>query len=135
MKIRLSLICAFIALFAFVAFAADVSGKWTSEQQGRDGNTVTITWTLKQDGEKLSGTMAGGRGGDVQISDGKVSGNDVSFKVVRETPNGNFTTKYTGTVSGTEMKLKLEREGGGGGGGKGGGKGGPSEITLKKSTT
>ena len=105
MKLRLAmLLCALAAM----VFAADVTGKWTFEQQGRQGNTTTVTMNLKADGSNLTGTVSGGRGGDVQISDGKVDGSNVSFNVVREFQGNSFTTKYSGTVSGDELKLKIE---------------------------
>jgi len=124
MKLRLALLSCALAV---VALAADVSGKWSWEQQGRNG-TQTATMTLKADGSSLTGTVSGGRGGDAEISDGKVDGNNVSFKVVREFNGNKIVQVYTGTVSGDEMKLKIEVEGGGGG------KMGPREVTAKRST-
>jgi phage head maturation protease len=124
MKLRLVLLSCVLAV---AALAADVSGKWSWEQQGRNG-AQTVTLTLKADGSTLTGTLAGGRGGDVEISDGKIDGSNVSFKVVREVQGNKFTTNYTGTVSGEEMKLKMETEG------MPAGKGGPREVTAKKST-
>ena len=60
---------------------------------------------------KLTGTMTGGgRGGaptPIEITDGKVDGDKVSFTVKRETQNGPMETKYNGTVSGDELKLKF----------------------------
>ena len=45
-----------------------------------------------------------GRGGAAptasEITDGKVDGNNVTFAVKRDTPNGPMETKYTGTISG-----------------------------------
>ena len=120
MKLRLALLSCLVAV---VAFAADVTGKWTYEMQGRNG-PMTATMNLKADGAKLTGTVSG-RGGDTEIQDGKVDGNNVSFTVTRETPNGKFTTKYSGTVSGDEIKFKIETEGGQG-------KGGPREVTAKR---
>ena len=61
----------------------DVTGtwKWTVE---RNGNTIETTLKLKQDGEKLTGTMSGRQGSnDIEIEDGKVAGDAVSFKVTR----------------------------------------------------
>src|SRR5882757_4899442 len=66
---------------AFVASAADVTGKWTYEAPGRGGGAGTpASITLKADGAKLTGTVSGGmmgRGGgggaapaDVEISNG-----------------------------------------------------------------
>ena len=123
MKLRLVLLSCVLAV---AALAADVSGKWTYETQGRNG-AQTVTLTLKADGGSLTGTMAGGRGGDVEISEGKVDGNNVSFKVVREMQGNKLVMNYTGTVSGEEMKLKIEREGAPAGKG-------PTEVTAKKST-
>ena len=120
-------------VFAFAALAADVTGKWTYEQPGRGGNPGRpTTITLKQDGAKLTGSVPGmGRGGaDVppsEITDGKVDGNMVSFSVTREFNGNKMVTKYEGTVSGDEMKLKITRDT----------QNGPqtNEVTAKKSTT
>jgi hypothetical protein len=120
MKLRLALLS---CLVAAVAFAADVTGKWTYETQGRNG-PMTQTMNLKADGAKLTGTVSG-RGGDTEIQDGKVDGNNVSFNVVREFQGNKMTQKYTGTLSGDELKLKIETEGGQG-------KGGPREVTAKR---
>jgi hypothetical protein len=84
---------------------------------------MTQTLNLKQDGGSLSGTLTGGRGGEVQISDGKVDGSNVSFNVVREFQGNKVTIKYTGVMSGDELKLTIET-------GRG-----PQEVTAKRSTT
>ena len=114
---------------SFALMAADVTGKWVAEQPGRNGGPPRQTvFQLKADGAKLTGTMlgGGGRGGaptPVEITDGKVDGDKVSFTVKRETPNGAMETKYNGTVSGDELKLKFE------------GRGGEMEMVAKRSTT
>ena len=121
-------------VFAFAVMAADVTGKWTFEQPGRGGNPGRpVTITLKQDGAKLTGSVPGmGRGGDAppppaEVTDGKVEGDKVSFTVKREFNGNTMVTKYEGTVSGDEMKLKITRDT----------QNGPqtSEVTAKKSTT
>src|SRR5579862_3424372 len=118
MKKYLVVPMALLAL-TLVASAADIDGKWTREQAGRGGGTPTVqTLTLKSSGDKLTGTMDGGRGGPLEISEGKVTGNMVSFKTVRDAGDkGKIETTYTGTVSATELKLTPM---GGFGGGKGG---------------
>ena len=65
----------------------DPAGTWTWSAPGRDGNTREVTLKLKLDGEKLTGTISG-RQNDSPIEDAKISGDDISFKVVREF-NGN----------------------------------------------
>ena len=44
---------------ATLLLAADPTGTWTGDQPGRDGNTYNITFKLKADGGKLTGTMGG----------------------------------------------------------------------------
>ena len=111
------------------ALAAEIDGKWTAEVEGRRG-TVTQTLSLTSSGNNLTGSLEGGRGNAVDISDGKLDGNKVSFKVVREFNGNQFTQQYTGTLSDAgELNLTVSmsgggRRGGGGGGGFGGGKGG-----------
>src|SRR5690348_1137646 len=67
MKIRLALLT---CILAAVTWAADVTGKWTAQVPGRNGNTREVTMNFKADGDKLTGTM-GGQRGDAEISDGK----------------------------------------------------------------
>ena len=54
-----------------------------------------------------------------------VTGDAISFTVVRQGGRGEIKELYKGTVAGTEMKLTRSREGGGRGGG-------PTEIVAKK---
>jgi hypothetical protein len=95
--------------------AADASGTWTWSTPGRDGGEARkSTLKLKVEGEKLTGTMsAPGRDGqsrNIEISDGKIKGDDISFAVVREINGNKFTAKYSGKVSGDSIKGKVETE-------------------------
>jgi hypothetical protein len=118
MKNRLVSLFALLTLACVVALAADVSGKWTSDAGGKGGPQ---TFTLKQSGSTLTGTVEGGRGGPVDISNGKVDGNNVAFEVTRDMGDkGKFTTKYSGTVDGGTMKLSADN-------GRG-----PRDVTLTK---
>lgn len=101
---------------ALVALAADaVTGKWVYEQAGRDGTPRPTTLDLKADGAKLTGTVGGGRGEPMPIANGKVDGSNVTFDVTREFNGNSMTTKYAGSVAGSEMKLKITMPGRGGG--------------------
>ena len=129
-KIVFSLIAVF-GVCAIAAFAADVTGKWVAQVPGRDGTPQEMTFDLKQAGETLTGTVSGGmgrRGGGEapEISEGKVSGDSISFVVVRSFNGNERRTSYKGTVSGSEMKLTEERPGRGGDGVQ------TREITAKK---
>lgn len=139
---RLATLLAGFSLGALLA--AGVDGKWSGERkiQTPDGEerTLTTTLELKSDGSALTGKMSAGPRGDVDIQDGKVDGNKITFTTQMSTPRGDFTVNWEGTVSGDEMTLT--RQGGPGGGrgpreggkgprgGKGPGFGGP--LTLKR---
>ena len=119
--------------FAFAAAAADVTGKWVFEQAGRQGgNPVKVTLTLKAEGNNLTGTVSRpGRDGNAMespISEGKIDGNNISFKAAAGGRGGQAPpAEYTGTVSGDEIKLKINRQT----------QNGPqtTEVTAKKATT
>jgi hypothetical protein len=84
----------------------DVTGSWTWSFQGRNGNTMTSTLTLKQDGDKITGSMSG-RGKPTDISDAKLSGDDLTFKVTRTRNDGStMTIDYEGKVTADEIKGK-----------------------------
>jgi hypothetical protein len=97
---------------AFSLWAADPTGKWTAEMQGPGGNTRTVTMNLKADGSKLTGTVSGGRGGEAEISDGKVDGNDLSFSVLREFNGNKMTSTYKGKLEGDVIHFNMKMEGG-----------------------
>jgi len=92
---KLISLCALFALSTVMALAADVTGTWKGEAGGRGGPP---TFNLKQSGETLTGTSVG-RGGETEISNGKVDGDKVYFEVTRDMGDkGKYTAKYSGTV-------------------------------------
>jgi hypothetical protein len=108
---RLLWAIALAAVLALTAFAADPTGKWTAQFPGRDGQTMTSNLTLKADGATLTGTISG-RQGDNPISEGKISGDDISFVVVRNMGDQQMKMQYKGTVAGDEIKMTMQfREG------------------------
>ena len=110
MKKTVVLLITLLALTCATVFAADVTGKWTSEATGKGGPQ---TYDLKQSGSTLTGTVQGGRGGPIEIQNGKVDGDKVSFDVTRQGRDGNsMTIHYTGTVSGNSITLSFEAGGG-----------------------
>jgi hypothetical protein len=111
----LALLC-----ITFVASAADVTGKWTGEiTTGRGPQPFNIE--LKQAGSALTGTITGGRGGDVPIADGKVDGNTITFSTTVAGRDGTPNKQtYTGKVGADS--IEFTREGGRG----------PVTFTVKK---
>ena len=90
-------------LMTVCAFAADVTGKWKSNVKSPDGQEMEITFNLKQDGETLGGTAEGPMG-EMKITEGSVKGDAVQFTVETD----QFKVVHKGTVSGDEIKLKVE---------------------------
>jgi hypothetical protein len=111
---------ALAALTLWVSFAADIDGKWTGQVEGRNG-PQTQTLMLKADGNALTGSVEGGRGGPVEISNGTIDGANVSFTVVRQFGDNKITQQYKGTLSGGDLKLTVS-----------GGRGEPREVAYKK---
>lgn len=114
MKVRVwACALALCALFAVAASAADISGKWTAQVPGRGGETRETSFNFKVDGDKLSGTMSGPQGNEIAISDGKVSGDSISFSTTMSMGGNEVKLLFKGKVSGSEIKFTREREGGG----------------------
>ncbi|MGE5568588.1 MAG: hypothetical protein ACM3S5_06065 [Rhodospirillales bacterium] len=99
-----------LTLAAGMALAADVTGTWKASMPGRDGATMETTFNLKAEGNTLTGAVVTQRG-ETPISDGKISGNTISFKVKREFGGNEMIMLYEGVVSGNEIKFKTTREG------------------------
>ena len=110
-----------IAALSAVVLAADVTGKWTAQVPGRDGQTREQIFNFKVDGDKLTGTMSLPQGQETAIADGKVSGDTLTFTVTREMGGNTVKLTYTGTISGDEIKFKRE-----------GGQGPAREFTAKR---
>jgi len=109
---------AVVAVFALAAWAADVSGTWELSSPGRGGEMMTRDITIVQEGNKIKVTMPGrpnqdGTPGEPIVSEGTVEGNAIQWKVVRQTPRGEMTMEYKGTIEGDTMKgtyMMMDRE-------------------------
>ncbi len=104
-------VTALLGILVAAAVAADVTGKWTAEAPGRDGNTVTNTFQFKVDGAKLTGTLDNGNGNPVEIAGGKLEGDSISFHIVRSFGGNDITIAFKGKVSGSEIKFTRSIEG------------------------
>lgn len=89
-----------VILTATLMFAADVTGAWKGELKGPNGDALQLTFNFKQDGAKLTGTV-NGPAGDLDITDGKIDGDKISFAV---SVNGT-TIQHSGVISGDQIKL------------------------------
>ena len=101
------------------AYAADVDGKWGGSMS-TPGGDFPVAFTLKADGTTLTGSTAGFDGSEVQIKDGKIEGNTISFTVTFDFGGMPFLMSYKGVVSPTEIKMNIDVAGM------------PLEVVLKK---
>ncbi len=110
MKILLCACAAvFIAMSANTARATDITGVWNADMQmPGGGDNMQIAFTFKQDGAILSGSVQGPQGDALAITDGKVDGDKISFKV---SFNG-MTITHEGTINtaGDEIKLSSKSD-------------------------
>jgi len=99
--------------FLFLAtsvLAADITGIWSGQQQGRRGEPEDVSFRFKLDGQSLTGKMFGDEF-DLTITEGSVSGDQIRF--ILTTTNYYSKTKsvfiYTGAIKGAEIELVRER--------------------------
>jgi hypothetical protein len=118
MKLLLTL----MALFAFAASAADISGNWKGTAEGPNG-AIERSFTFKQDGAKLTGETNSQYTGKSVITDGKVEGDTISFSITAKFQDNEMKLTYKGKISGDTIKLSSDF----------GGNGQTIEWTLKKS--
>lgn len=102
-------ICSLLSVLSLVviplflaAQEVNVTGDWDLTTQSPRGGERTQTIHIEQNGENITVTMQG-RGGEEITAEGTVKGNKIEWSVTRNTPRGEFTITYTGTVEGDTM--------------------------------
>lgn len=94
-----------LLISAVSALAADITGNWAISVETPNGKRDS-TLALKQDGEKLTGTMSS-QFGDAPLT-GTVKGNDVTFSITREFNGQSMKLDYTAKVDGTKLNGTLK---------------------------
>lgn len=100
---------------SYVALAAEnnPAGTWKSSFTTSEGQTIESTFKLKQEGDKLSGIVIGRNGNEYPMDEVKLTGDQLSFKLIRERNGEKVTTKVAAKFSGDNLKGKLESNWGG----------------------
>ena len=99
-----------VALLALVFTAAphaqnSVAGDWTLNINGPQG-ALDVACKLKQDGDKVTGTLSGPQG-DVEVA-GTFKESKLALAFTVQTPQGNLDIKVTGDVTGSDMKGQID---------------------------
>jgi hypothetical protein len=119
-----------IVMFAVTAVAADVNGKWIAQMKAPNGSISERVFTFKVAGDKLTGTIANrqvapaiwqetGKSARTitlktqtvptqEISEGKISGNEISFVLNVQMQGQPAKNLYTGKISGDEIVFSME---------------------------
>lgn len=128
---RAFLVVVTIVLYAGVVAAADINGKWTAPATSPSGSPMgDRVFTFKADGNKLTGTVITQQtvnatfevegkpkmvgklttqsGSPAEISDGKISGDEISFVTVMKMGPMEMKTVYSGKISGDEINVTAE---------------------------
>ena len=98
-----------MALCAFPASAADISGTWKGSAETPNG-TVERTFVFKVDGHKLTGETTSNMFGKSTIEDGTVDGDNVSFHITVSVNGTEGKVNYKGKVEGDTIKFTVEVE-------------------------
>jgi hypothetical protein len=84
---------------------ANVAGAWALTVETAQG-TGSPSVTLKQDGEKLTGTYSSQVFGEQQVT-GTIKGNAITFSFTGSMEGNSLTVTYSGTVEKDTMKGKV----------------------------
>src|SRR3954469_25846013 len=96
-----------LAVTSVSALAADVTGTWKAEVNTQRG-LQKYTFTLKQEGSKLTGKAEAERDGEkrqAELKEGAVEGDTVTFVELLKIQDNDLRIVYAGKISDNEIKL------------------------------
>jgi hypothetical protein len=94
-----------------MAAAADINGKWHAQVPWPGKNLTDFYLNLTVDGAKLTGTVSYAVGDNVvhmEIQDGKVTGDEISFVIVNKIFNIESKWSFKGTVKSGEIPFTVD---------------------------
>lgn len=97
---------ALVFVFALACFAADLTGDWKGIVKLPNGDDLELTYKLKTEGEALTGSVVSSYG-EIPLMDGKVKGEDFTFKL----QFGDSVMEQTGKLYGDSIVIKSNFQG------------------------
>jgi len=91
----------FIFGLTLLCLAAEITGRWDGKISTGNGE-LHLSYTLKAEGDKLTG-MLKTDDGETAIYEGKISGDDITFKL----NYGDRVIPHQGKVVGDSLKMKI----------------------------
>jgi hypothetical protein len=108
---QFALLTVLFGLLSVAAWASDISGTWVGSISG-GGSDFTLTYSFKQDGDKLSGTVQGPQGDPLPLTDCKIDGDKISFAVKVDMGGNAATFSSKGVIKGDEIVLTTTNDAG-----------------------
>ena len=108
MNLLLMALCGLLP--GIVAGAADVSGQWRAEFDTQIG-VQKYLFTFQADGDKLTGKAASevdGRKREVELKEGRITGNQLSFIEMFQFQDNEIRIRYTGKAGTNEIAFARE---------------------------
>jgi hypothetical protein len=98
---------AVLAISAFPVLGADITGKWKADFETQIGHFKYV-YDLKAEGEKVTGKAFRDRDGEkaeIQLTDGKLKGDDISFVETVKFQDQEVRIEYAGKVAGDQIRF------------------------------
>lgn len=101
-------LAASILLFgSLAARGADPSGTWDLAYKTANGLLRESKLELKANGDGLEGTLSSDRG-TAKIQSGKITGDEITFDLVRNSNNDEITVHFKGQIDGEAIRLTMQ---------------------------
>jgi hypothetical protein len=108
---QFAILTVLFGLLSVAAWASDITGTWVGSISGGGGD-FTLTYSFKQDGDKLSGTVQGPQGDPLPLTDCKIDGDKISFAVKVDMGGNAATFSSKGVIKGDEIVLTTTNDAG-----------------------
>ena len=103
---RMPILAGLLLLLATLLYCADATGKWKGTFDAPDG-THELTFDLKASGDVLTGAISGLAGEAIEVKDGKIQGDTVSFWVMAEYQGQPIKLVFKGQVLESEIHFTM----------------------------
>jgi hypothetical protein len=100
-----------LVILSGAALAADISGNWSGTMSMGD-NQFTLTYTFKQEGGNLSGSVVTPQGDSLPLTEGKVDGDKISFAIKVDMNGSPVKFVSSGNVKGEEITFSIKQKAG-----------------------
>ena len=87
---------------------AKLAGKWDVEVATDDGQTLKSSVKLDKQGDQVTGVTTTPDGKEVKLEDGKLAGDELSFKIKVDFEGSALIAKFKGKVDGEKIKGQVD---------------------------